>query len=156
MLMKVGKHPDNLIPTNILVIDYSGVSTPAKGLVTIGVQVGSSDRNSVFIVVSSKASYNPLLGRNWIHRVGAILSTVHQSVLLWTNEGKAEVINDDSSLYVEQLHVDFKVYNDKLKPLNVDRVLNSYNCEGCFLISEGLNVRLCHPQLDFSPTGWDC
>ncbi|RYQ84917.1 hypothetical protein Ahy_B10g104420 [Arachis hypogaea] len=35
MLMKVGKHPDDLIPTNIYVTDYSGVSTPAKGLVTL-------------------------------------------------------------------------------------------------------------------------
>ncbi|RYR59322.1 hypothetical protein Ahy_A05g025191 [Arachis hypogaea] len=42
MLTKVGKHFDDLVPTNILVTDYSGVSTPAKGLVTLQVQVGSS------------------------------------------------------------------------------------------------------------------
>ncbi|RYR23851.1 hypothetical protein Ahy_B02g057351 [Arachis hypogaea] len=56
ILMKVGKHRDNLIPTNISVMDFSGTSTPAKGLVTLGVKVGSSDRNTVFVVVSSKAS----------------------------------------------------------------------------------------------------
>ncbi|RYR62860.1 hypothetical protein Ahy_A04g020616 [Arachis hypogaea] len=82
MLMKVGKHLDDLIPTNIFVTDYSGVSTPAKGLMTLGVHVGSSDQNTVFVVMSSKASYNVLLGHDWINGVEAVPSTVHQSVLL--------------------------------------------------------------------------
>ncbi|KAL1355464.1 hypothetical protein AAHE18_05G115100 [Arachis hypogaea] len=77
MLMKVGKHPDDLVPTNIAVIDFSSSSTLAKGFVTLGVKVGSSERNTVFVVVPSKASYNGLLGRDWIHGVGAIPSTVH-------------------------------------------------------------------------------
>ena len=108
------------------------------------------------MVVPSKASYNALLGRDWIHRVGAIPSTVHQSVLLWTEDGKPDVIKADSNLYVEQLHVDFRMYNLKLKPLNVDRTLNSYNCEGCYLSSEDLSVKLRYPELNVSPTGWDC
>ncbi|RYQ89871.1 hypothetical protein Ahy_B09g096281 isoform B [Arachis hypogaea] len=80
MLMKVGKHPDDLVPTNIAVTDFSGSFIPAKGLVTLGVKVGSSERNTVFVVVPLKASYNALLGRDWIHRVGAVPSTVNQSV----------------------------------------------------------------------------
>ncbi|XP_072086771.1 uncharacterized protein [Arachis hypogaea] len=62
MLMKVGKHPDDLVPTNITVTDFSGSSTLTKGLVTLGVKVGSSERNIVFVVVPLKASYNALLG----------------------------------------------------------------------------------------------
>ncbi|RYR31847.1 hypothetical protein Ahy_B01g056774 [Arachis hypogaea] len=37
MLIKVGKHFDDLIPTNILVTDYSSILTPAKGLATLRV-----------------------------------------------------------------------------------------------------------------------
>ncbi|RYR25000.1 hypothetical protein Ahy_B02g058633 [Arachis hypogaea] len=81
MLVKVGKHPDDLISTNISVMDFSGASTPAKGLVTLEVKVGSAVRNTVVVVVSSRASYNALLGRDWIHGVGAVSSTVHQSIL---------------------------------------------------------------------------
>ncbi|XP_025650876.1 uncharacterized protein [Arachis hypogaea] len=62
MLMKVGKHLDDLVPINIAVTDFSGTSTPAKGWVTLTVKVGSSERNTVFVVVPSKASYNALLG----------------------------------------------------------------------------------------------
>ncbi|RYR67085.1 hypothetical protein Ahy_A03g013340 [Arachis hypogaea] len=87
MLGKVGKHFEELVPTNIAVIDFSGNSMPAKGLVMLTVKVGSSERHSVFVVVPSKASYNALLGRDWIHGVGDVPSTVHQSVLLWTKEG---------------------------------------------------------------------
>ncbi|RYR59712.1 hypothetical protein Ahy_A05g025651 [Arachis hypogaea] len=101
MLIKVGKYFDDLIPKNILVTDYSGVSTPANGLVTLQVQVGSSSRTIVFVVVFSKASYNALLDRDWIHGVGVVPSTVHQSILLWTDKGMSKVIKADSSLYVE-------------------------------------------------------
>ncbi|XP_072073852.1 uncharacterized protein [Arachis hypogaea] len=152
MLGKIGKHPNDLVPTNIVVTDFSRASTPAKGLVTLTVKVGSSERHSVFVVVPSKASYNALLGRDWIHNVGAALSTVHQSVLLWTKEGKPEIVKADSSLYVKQMHVNFRIYNHKLKPLNVDRSLNPYNCEGCYLTSEGLSVKLRYPDLGFEPT----
>ncbi|XP_057758525.1 uncharacterized protein LOC130979169 [Arachis stenosperma] len=148
MLRKVEKHPDDLVPINIVVTDFSGTSTPAKGLVTLTVKVGSSERHSVFVVVPSKASYNALLGRDWIHGVGVVPSTVHQSVLLWIKNGKPKIVKVDSNLYVEQLHADFRMYNRKLKPLNVDRSLNPYNCEGCYLYSKGLSVKLRYPKVE--------
>ncbi|RYR41566.1 hypothetical protein Ahy_A08g037972 [Arachis hypogaea] len=136
ILIKVKKYFDDLILTNISVTGYSGVSTPVKGLVTLEVHVGSSSRTTIFVVVSLKASYNALLGQDWIHGVGAIPLTVHQNTLLWNDEEKSEVIKAYSSFYVEQMHIGFKVYNDKLKSLDVDRMLNYYNCEGCFLTLE--------------------
>ncbi|RYQ88931.1 hypothetical protein Ahy_B09g095833 [Arachis hypogaea] len=156
MLGKVGKHVSELVPTNIAVTNFSGDSTTAIGLVTLIVKVGSSERHSVFVVVPSKASYNVLLGRDWIHGVSAVPSTVHQSVLLWTEEGKPEIVKADLSLHVEQMHANFRIYNRKLKPLNVDRSLNPYNCEGCYLTSEGLSVKLRYPDMPYEPIGWDC
>ncbi|RYR50897.1 hypothetical protein Ahy_A06g025909 [Arachis hypogaea] len=82
MLMKVRKHPDDLVSTNIAITDFSGASTLAKGLVTLSVKVGSSERNTVLMVVPSKASYNALLGQDWNNCVGVVPSTVRQSVLL--------------------------------------------------------------------------
>ncbi|XP_016165006.1 zinc finger BED domain-containing protein RICESLEEPER 2-like [Arachis ipaensis] len=80
--------------------------------------------------------------RDSIHSVKAVPLIVHQSLLLWIDKRKTEVISVDDSLYVEQMHVNFKVYNYQLKPLDVDRNLNLYNCEGYFLTTEGLNVKL--------------
>ncbi|RYR19513.1 hypothetical protein Ahy_B03g064304 [Arachis hypogaea] len=47
MLIKVGKHFDDLNPSNISMNDYSSMSTPVKGLVTLQVQVGSLYRNII-------------------------------------------------------------------------------------------------------------
>ncbi|XP_072064965.1 uncharacterized protein [Arachis hypogaea] len=137
MLGKVGKHVSELVPINIAVTDFGGNSTPAKGLVTLTVKVG---------VVGETLSVcgGPIKG--------AVPSTVHQSVLLWTEDGKPEIIKADLSLYVEQMHADFRIYNRKLKPLNVDRSLNPYNCEGCYLTSEGLSVKLRYPDMPYEPT----
>ncbi|XP_057719592.1 uncharacterized protein LOC130934022 [Arachis stenosperma] len=55
-------------------------------MITLTVKVGSSEQNTVFMVVPSKGSYNVLLGRDWIHGVGAVPSTVHQSCYL-SSEG---------------------------------------------------------------------
>ncbi|RYR19207.1 hypothetical protein Ahy_B03g063917 [Arachis hypogaea] len=155
MMVKVGKHFNDLVPTNISVIDYNGISTPAKRLVTLQVQVGSSVRTNVFIVVSSRASYNALLCRDWIQGVGVVPLTVHKKLLLWTCDEKTKVVEADDSVYVEQMHIDFKVCNDKLKLLDVDGNLDYYNYEGYFLTSEGLNKNLRHPKLEYTLIIWE-
>ncbi|MED6194564.1 hypothetical protein PIB30_029721 [Stylosanthes scabra] len=55
---------------------------------------------------------------------------------------RANRILVDDSLYMEQMHVDFKVYNDNIKPINVQHELNSSNCDGCFMTNQGLNLVL--------------
>ncbi|RYR15706.1 hypothetical protein Ahy_B04g072615 [Arachis hypogaea] len=61
------------------------------------------------------------------------------------------------SLLPERMLMKVRKHPDDLVPtniasLNVDRTLNSYNCEGSYLSSEGLAVKLCYPELDFTPT----
>lgn len=77
MLESFGKGSKDLVRTNVTVTDYNGKSTAAKGVVMLNIRVGSVDRPTMFVVIPSKASYNALLGSDWIHRVGAILSTLH-------------------------------------------------------------------------------
>ena len=44
-----------------------------------------------FIVVSSFSSYTAILGRSWIHAIGAVLSTLHMKVKFRTEQGVAVV-----------------------------------------------------------------
>ena len=77
---KFGKENKDLVRTNVSIIGYNGkstIATIAKGVVTLNMPVDSVDRTTMFVVVPSKASYNALLRRNWIHGVGAIPSTLH-------------------------------------------------------------------------------
>jgi len=40
-----------------------------------------------------------LLGREWIHRVGAVPSTVHQKLFFCNEDGKLEMVEADQSSY---------------------------------------------------------
>ena len=44
-----------------------------------------------FIVVNSFSLYTAILGRPWIHTMGAILSTLHMKVKFRTERGAATV-----------------------------------------------------------------
>lgn len=47
-------------------IDFNGKTYVVKGMVLLNISVGNIDWPTVFVV------YNLLLGRGWIHGVGAI------------------------------------------------------------------------------------
>ena len=68
--------------TEIVVTDYRGKSTPAKGVVLLNVKVGTMERATLFVVILSKSSYDLLLGQDWIHGIGAVPSTIHHKLIL--------------------------------------------------------------------------
>ena len=119
-MMKFGKGNKDLVRTNGTVTDYNGKSTAAKGVVMLNVCVGTVNRLTMFVVMPLKANYNALLRHDWIHGVEATLSTLHQKLILWNKEGRIEIVTNDSYCNVENFHVDFKKYNDKIKPLEIE------------------------------------
>ena len=52
------------------------------------------------MVVPSKENYNLLLGREWIHGVRVVPSTLHQVVSIWRDDGIVENIEADHSYFV--------------------------------------------------------
>ena len=92
------------------------------------------------MVISSNVGYNALLGREWIHGAGVVPLTLHQKLIIWNNEGNIEVVQaDDSPFFFQQGHVDFKVYNLKVRPLIVDT--STFDLElikGCYFGPNGL------------------
>nr|KYP32859.1 hypothetical protein KK1_046352 [Cajanus cajan] len=53
----------------------------------------------MFIVTPSKANFNVLLGREWIHGMGAVPSIVHQKVFFWNDDEHLEVLDADQKEY---------------------------------------------------------
>ncbi|XP_020208902.1 uncharacterized protein LOC109793840 [Cajanus cajan] len=94
MLKHFGKTLADLKRHNIL-IDYAGKSSQPEGMILLDVQIGSVKRTTMFIVTPSKANFNVLLGREWIHGMGAVPSTVHQKVFFWNDEEHLEVLDAD-------------------------------------------------------------
>lgn len=46
----------------------------------------------MFMVIASKSNYNLLLGREWMHGIGAVPSLMHQRISLWKSDGIVENI----------------------------------------------------------------
>lgn len=57
--------------------------------------IGSITRPTVFMVIASKAIYNLLIGREWIHGIGDVPSSLHQIDEIWRNDGIMENIEAD-------------------------------------------------------------
>ena len=58
----------------------------------------------MFMVISAKPNYNLLLGREWIHGVGAVPSSMHQRLILWRPDGIVENIEADQSYYLGEVN----------------------------------------------------
>lgn len=61
----------------------------------------------MFMIVETKANYNLLLGREWIHGVGAFPSSMHQRIIIWRPDGIVENIEVDQGYFKTPInHVD--------------------------------------------------
>jgi hypothetical protein len=56
------------------------------------------------MVVPSKANFNVLLGREWIHGVGAVPSTVNQRIAVWLEDGLVENVEADQSYFMAEVN----------------------------------------------------
>nr|KYP48747.1 Transposon Ty3-G Gag-Pol polyprotein [Cajanus cajan] len=99
MLKRFGKSTADLKPHNILISDYAGKSSHPEGMILLDVQIGSVKRTTMFIVTPSKANFNVLLGREWIHGVGVVPSTIHQKIFFWNDDEGLEVLDADQKAY---------------------------------------------------------
>nr|KYP33309.1 hypothetical protein KK1_045845 [Cajanus cajan] len=99
MLKRFGKTVTDLKSHIILISDYAGKSSQPEGMILLDVQIGSVKRTTMFIVTPSKTNFNVLLGREWIHGVGAVPSTVHQKIFFGNDDEGLEVLDADQKEY---------------------------------------------------------
>lgn len=97
MLKKFCRTEADLIPNNMAITDFSGRTSKSEGILALDIFIGSVTKTTVFLVIPSKANYNLLLGREWIHGLGAVPSTLHQKMFLWNMHGDLEVVPADGS-----------------------------------------------------------
>ena len=117
-------------------------------MIMLHVKVRSVNRITPFVVTTSKAGYNALLGREWTHGARVVPSILHQKLIIWNDEVKVEeVYANDSCCYLQQVDADFKVYNPKEKPLLLDNsTLNSDLIEGCFFRPNVVYILFLRPR----------
>ncbi|KHN30519.1 hypothetical protein glysoja_045713, partial [Glycine soja] len=63
MLRRFGRTIEDLIPHNIVVLNFCEKPSDFEGVICLDVSVGSRKRPMIFLVISSQANFNMLFGR---------------------------------------------------------------------------------------------
>jgi len=92
LLKWIGKTNKDLKPHNVILSNYEGKVGHSRGAFQVSLTVGTVVRPTLFMVVPSKANFNLLLGREWIHRIGVVPSSMYQRIAIWRDDGTVENI----------------------------------------------------------------
>uniref|UniRef100_A0A2N9HT98 Retrotransposon gag domain-containing protein n=1 Tax=Fagus sylvatica TaxID=28930 RepID=A0A2N9HT98_FAGSY len=91
---KLGLEEANLANFTTPVFGFTGESTIPMGKTTLPILAGPISLQTEFIVVRGTSPYNAIVGRDWLHRMKAVPSTLHQKLRFPTEEGVMEINGD--------------------------------------------------------------
>jgi hypothetical protein len=77
LLKRIGKNDKDLKPHNVILSNCEGKAGHSLGALQVSLTVGTVVRPTLFMVFPSKANFNLLLGREWIHEIGVVPSSMH-------------------------------------------------------------------------------
>ena len=105
MYRKLSKGDRDLTKTSMMLKDFEGNVSPAKGAVCVELTIGSKTFPTTFFVINGKGVYNLLLRRDWIHANCCVPSMMHQCLVQWVGD-KTEVVPRDSSYIIASTESD--------------------------------------------------
>lgn len=121
VLKTLGKKEEDLISTNITVGNFTGGSSPTKGVISIQLQIGTRVTNTTFLVVDTHSSY-VLLRRDWIQVNGCVPFSLHQAVIFLTKGRNNEMEiawADDNPFKADTNNIEANLYSGKLESVEV-------------------------------------
>ena len=71
---------EDLIPYSSPLMSFDGKLVITKGMIRLPIQTGLEIMEVNFIVVDTYSSYTTIVGRPWLHTLGAVASSLHQKV----------------------------------------------------------------------------
>lgn len=160
---KMGKCDADLRQDNMVLSNYEGKTSNILGVIPVELSVGITTRSTFFMVMNSKANFNLLLGREWIHGIGAVPSTLYQRLIIQRKYEIIENIKVDQSYYkideAKGVKKSFHQHLENITPcddesgsytsVNIGRVLNLDPDHGCIWdVEEAMEPKVVNP-----PTG---
>ncbi|KAG5516717.1 hypothetical protein RHGRI_037452 [Rhododendron griersonianum] len=91
----LGLSKDRLSPVDAPLVGFPGIPIYPLGKIELLVYAGSVQLDVEFIVVNSPSPYNAILGRNWLHGMRVVASTLHQCVRFIGESRRQETIRED-------------------------------------------------------------
>ena len=77
---RLGLKTENLTIYSSPLVSFEGKIVVPKGQIRLLVQAGTDVVEVDFIVVDAFSPYTAIMGRPWLHSLGAVSSTLHQKV----------------------------------------------------------------------------
>ena len=74
---ELGLKPENLTTYNSPLVSFKGKMVVPKWQIRLPVQAGTNVVEVDFIVVDAFSPYTAIMGRPWLHTLGAVSSTLH-------------------------------------------------------------------------------
>ena len=76
----LGLKPEDLTVYSSPLVSFEGKMVVPKGQIRLPVQAGTNVVEVDFIMVNAFSPYTAIMGRPWLHSLGAVSSTLHQKV----------------------------------------------------------------------------
>ena len=87
----LGLKSQDLTEYNTPLVSFDGRIVVPEGQISLPVSMEGKEVTVSFIVVNSFSPYTAILGRPWIHAMGAVPSTLHIKIKFPTEQGVAVV-----------------------------------------------------------------
>ena len=92
----LGLKPENLTTYSSPLVSFESKMVVPKRQIRLPVQVGIDVVEVGFIVVDAFSPYTAIMGRPWLHTLGAVSSTLHQKVKYPFREQVLEIVGSQS------------------------------------------------------------
>ena len=92
----LGLKPENLTTYSSRLVSFKGKMVVPKGQIRLPVQVGIDVVEVDFIVVDAFSPYTAIMGKPWLHTLGAVSSTLHQKVKYPSRDQVLEIVGSQS------------------------------------------------------------
>ena len=92
----LGLKTENLMTYSSPLVSFEGKMVVPKGQIRLPVQAGTDVVEVDFIVVDAFSPYTTIMGRPWLHSLGAVSSTLHQKVKYPSGDQVLEIVGSQS------------------------------------------------------------
>ncbi|GKV32763.1 hypothetical protein SLEP1_g41344 [Rubroshorea leprosula] len=114
IMHKIGKSLGDLMETEVTISDSTSGVNRSREILPVELTVGNRTLMCAFFVVDTIATYNALLGRDWIHFSWCVPSTLHQKLIFW-NGGRTKVVTADDKPFMASTNaVEARYYDEDI------------------------------------------
>ena len=92
----LGLKPEDLRTYSSPLVSFEGKMVVRKGQIRLPVQAGTNVVEVDFIVVDAFSPYTTIIGRPWLHSLGAVSSTLHQKIKYPSGGQVLEIVGSQS------------------------------------------------------------